>query len=107
VSDRLRDLLPADLEQRCDALDNRIARMAWLADDGRKAGRSHRLSPRECDVFALLMLGSTSQEIGATFGLTRTSVEQYVSSVIRKLGARNRIHAVSRLFALAAEKAEG
>ena len=54
------------------------------------------LSPRERDVLAAAAGHETAAEIAATLHLSEGTVRNYLSSAIRKLGARNRGEAVER-----------
>lgn len=54
------------------------------------------LSPRECDVLALLADGETNGEIAARLHLSRDTVKQHAAAIYRKLGVRNRTEAARR-----------
>jgi DNA-binding NarL/FixJ family response regulator len=54
------------------------------------------LSARELEVLRLLTEGLTDREIAASLGISPRTVETHVSSVLHKLGARNRAEAASR-----------
>jgi DNA-binding NarL/FixJ family response regulator len=58
------------------------------------------LSPRERNVLDLLASGHTNREIARKLSLSPYTVKEYVSSVYRKLGARNRAEAVRRAAGL-------
>ncbi len=64
------------------------------------AGRT--LSPREREVIGLMAEGLTAEAIGARLGVSVETVRSHVRNVIRKLQARNRVHAI----ALALERGE-
>jgi DNA-binding NarL/FixJ family response regulator len=51
------------------------------------------LSAREQDVLRLLAEGLTDREIAAGLAISPRTVESHVSSVLRKLGVRNRAEA--------------
>jgi DNA-binding NarL/FixJ family response regulator len=55
----------------------------------------YRLTPREAETLSLLHQGLTSREIGARLGVRRKTVDVYVSQIIGKLGARDRVEAVT------------
>ena len=55
------------------------------------------LSARERDILRLLSEGLSAREIGAVLVLSPRTIEGHVGSILRKLGARNRVDAV-RLF---------
>lgn len=54
------------------------------------------LSSRERDVLRLLAEGLTDREIAAALAISPRTVESHVSSVLRKLGVRNRAEAALR-----------
>lgn len=54
------------------------------------------LSPRECDVLRLMAGGLSNREIAEAFGTSEATVKSQVSSIISKLGVRDRIRAVLR-----------
>ena len=54
------------------------------------------LTARECEVLARLAEGLTDHEIAEALTLSPRTVEMHVSSILRKLGARNRAEAARR-----------
>jgi DNA-binding NarL/FixJ family response regulator len=76
-------------------VDPRLDRSAAPA-----AGRT--LSPREREVIGLMAEGLTAEAIGARLGVSVETVRTHVRNVIRKLQARNRVHAI----AIALERGE-
>ncbi len=54
------------------------------------------LSPRELEVLRLMAGGLSNREIAEAFGTSETTVKCQVSSIISKLGVRDRIRAVLR-----------
>jgi PAS domain S-box-containing protein len=62
---------------------------------GRPAAATGGLSPRERDVVSLAAQGLTSIEVAATLSLSRATVETHFRSAVRRLGARNRAHAIA------------
>jgi DNA-binding NarL/FixJ family response regulator len=54
------------------------------------------LSPRERDVLALVAKGATNREIATAVELSPHTVKEHLSSLYRKLGARNRTDALQR-----------
>lgn len=84
---------------------------ATLADGIRRVARGERvvdpdlvaaaletgaspLTPRESDVLRTAAEGVSTEQIGATLGLSPTTVRNYTSNAIAKVGARNRIDAI-------------
>jgi DNA-binding CsgD family transcriptional regulator len=53
------------------------------------------LSAREREVVGLAATGLTSSEIAAALSLARATVESHFRSAVRRLGARNRAHAIA------------
>ena len=61
-----------------------------------------QLSPREREIMHLMAEGGTADAIGLELGVSVETVRTHVRNVIRKLQARNRVHAI----ALALERGE-
>ena len=55
----------------------------------------HDLTDREREVLALMVEGKTNKEIALALNLSPTTVRDYVSSILGKLGANNRTEAVA------------
>ncbi len=53
------------------------------------------LTPREIDVLRLVAAGNSNKEIGARLSLTEVTVKSHVKSILAKLGASDRTHAVT------------
>jgi len=66
------------------------------------AGAKPALSPREREVVSLMAEGLTAEGVGARLSVSVETVRTHVRNAIRKLGARNRVHAI----ALALERGE-
>ena len=60
----------------------------------RAGGRPPPLSPREREVFQLMAEGHTAAAVGDRLGVSVETVRSHVRNVVRKLGARNRVHAI-------------
>lgn len=54
------------------------------------------LTKRENQVMALVKQGLTNAEIASKLGVKPTTIEWHLTSAYRKLGARNRVEALSR-----------
>lgn len=61
-----------------------------------------QLSPREREIMHLMAEGSTAEAIGTQLSVSVETVRTHVRNVVRKLQARNRVHAI----ALALERGE-
>jgi DNA-binding NarL/FixJ family response regulator len=57
--------------------------------------RLPNLSPREREIMHLMAEGGTAQDVGAMVGVSVETVRTHVRNVIRKLQARNRVHAIA------------
>ncbi|MEM1294127.1 MAG: response regulator transcription factor [Verrucomicrobiota bacterium] len=60
----------------------------------RSAGNEH-LSPRELEILKLIAQGRANKEIGDLLSVAENTVKNHVKSILSKLGARDRTHAVS------------
>ncbi|KAA2251401.1 response regulator transcription factor [Solihabitans fulvus] len=58
--------------------------------------REHGLTRREYDILRRVAMGETNPEIAAALGLTRNTVKTYLQRTLEKLGARNRVEALSK-----------
>jgi len=66
--------------------------------DGRAVGRIRlqALSPRERDVLRLIEEELTDRQIAESLGISSRTVATHVSSILHKLGVRNRAEAARR-----------
>lgn len=62
----------------------------------RRKLRESGLTPREYDILRHVAMGKTNPEIASALGLTRNTVKTYLQRTLEKLGAHNRIEALSR-----------
>ena len=53
------------------------------------------LTPREVDVLRLISGGNANKEIAAQLSITEETVKGHVKSILSKLGANDRTHAVT------------
>lgn len=70
------------------------ARMAGRAASILRAERP-RITAREKDVLSLLHDGRSNKEIATSLGISERTVKFHVTSILNKLGADNRTHAVA------------
>ena len=66
-----------------------------MAEDA-TTNTGHGLTKREIECLLWCSHGLTNAQIGKKLGLSSRTVEHYLASAIRKLGARNRTEAVYR-----------
>ncbi len=57
-----------------------------------------RLSDRELEVLKWVSMGKTYWEIGVALTISDKTVKNHVQSIMKKLEANNRQHAVSKAF---------
>jgi PAS domain S-box-containing protein len=72
----------------------RLATLAQLPDETRN------LSPRERQVLHLLAAGQLTSEAAETLNISEETIQTLVKRAMKKLGARNRTHAVAKATAL-------
>ena len=87
-----------DLAAGGAVLDPRITarllpRFRGISDSSHEARLVSGLSAREKQVLELLASGRSNADIGGRLGLTEATVKSYVSAVLTKLGAENRVQA--------------
>lgn len=56
------------------------------------------LTPREKEIFNLLIKNQSTKEIAKTLGISEKTVRNHISNVIQKLGVDSRIQAVFELI---------
>lgn len=61
----------------------------------RATGRIRQLSPREREVLQLMAEGLTADGVGEMLGVSVETVRSHVRNAVRKLQARNRVHAIA------------
>jgi len=69
--------------------------------------RAHALSPRECQVLALVLAGSRRDETAERLSISRYTVEDHVKSILGKVGVRSRRELVTGVFGQGAYDGEG
>jgi DNA-binding NarL/FixJ family response regulator len=57
--------------------------------------RKDDLTPRECDIMHLVARGSSNREIARELGIGEETVKTYMRTILPKLGANDRAHAVA------------
>lgn len=58
------------------------------------------LTKREKEVFDLLILNKSTEEIASTLGISEKTVRNHISNVMQKLGVKGRASAVVELLKL-------
>jgi DNA-binding NarL/FixJ family response regulator len=76
-------------------LVRRLAERARRAPSGHDPDLDHGVSSREREVLRLLAEGMTDREIAGALLISARTVETHVSSVLHKLGVRNRVEAAA------------
>lgn len=83
------------------ALTERVVRaVRRQGTDFETSPNPSRLTPRELDVLQLVAGGYSNQEIAISLRMSTGSVKNHVSSILAKLGARDRTRAVLRAIEL-------
>jgi DNA-binding NarL/FixJ family response regulator len=70
-------------------------RLAPVGGAARRTATAPRLTPREREIVGLMAQGGTTDTIAAQLQLSVETVRTHVRNAIRKLRARNRVHAVA------------
>lgn len=63
------------------------------SNNGADRLEGNRLTVRELEVLALLADGKSTSDIAAQLGITPATIKTHLTSVYRKIGARNRVQA--------------
>lgn len=58
----------------------------------------HFLTPREKEIFELLIKNYTTEEISTHIGISSKTVRNHISNVIQKLGVKGRSQAILELI---------
>ena len=90
----LRERTGDELRPRLDALLSQISRVTGLAAPGSATG-AFALTLRQMDVLAQIATGATNAEAAARLGLSPATVKTYLQDASKRLGARNRVEAVT------------
>jgi len=75
-------------------LTPRARRTAFARNDAAVA--SLGLSPRECEILALLASGQSNKELARTLGISPNTVKTHVARVFEKLEVPNRVQAIEK-----------
>jgi DNA-binding NarL/FixJ family response regulator len=70
-----------------------LPRLASGTRVARPSSRLHELTAREQQVLRGLAAGESNAAIGARLGLAEATVKKYVSALLVKMGAENRVQA--------------
>lgn len=65
-----------------------------LAENNIRTESALQLSPREREVFGLILQGRTNKEIAAQLGISESTAKFHVSAILKKCGARSRVDVV-------------
>jgi DNA-binding CsgD family transcriptional regulator len=90
----LRERAGSELRPRLEALLTQVSRVTGLAGPG-TGGRSVKLTLRQLDVLTQIATGATNAETAERLGLSPATVKTYLQDASKRLGARNRVEAVT------------
>lgn len=62
-------------------------------------GQTYNLSKRESEIMQLVVRGSSTAEIAATFRISSNTVQDHLKAIFEKVGVRSRRELVGQLFA--------
>jgi two-component system, NarL family, nitrate/nitrite response regulator NarL len=65
-----------------------------LAESNIQMATALQLSPRERDVFALVVQGLTNKEIAVQLSISESTAKFHVSAILKKCGVRSRVEVV-------------
>lgn len=65
-----------------------------LAENNIRTDAALRLSPRERQVFELILQGLTNKEIASHLGISESTAKFHVSAILKKCGVRSRLDVV-------------
>jgi two-component system, NarL family, nitrate/nitrite response regulator NarL len=65
-----------------------------LAENNIRTEAAMQLSPREREVFGLILEGRTNKEIAARLSISESTAKFHVSAILKKCGARSRLDVV-------------
>jgi two-component system, NarL family, nitrate/nitrite response regulator NarL len=65
-----------------------------LAESNIQTAAALQLSPREREVFSLIVQGLTNKEIASDLGISESTAKFHVSAILKKCGVRSRVDVV-------------
>lgn len=93
---------PVSIEEAVSRLASRDRRVSGREPDSLAVLDFETLTPREHEVVELLVAGYSTEQMAAELGIRASTVHTHVQSVLRKVGARSRLQAVSAYLAAGA-----
>ena len=101
VADALRRVARGERVFTRDQERAMLAELGRLARQTREVSVSRtQLTDREIEILGYVALGLSVKQVATRLGLSPRTVETHLSKLYRKLGARNRVQALSRAAAL-------
>ncbi len=91
----IRSTASGTTKQLLDDLMHRLAGTMRTAGMTEEADAAVTLTPRELDVITQVAVGCSNAEAGQRLGVGESTVKSYLHAAMRKLGARNRVEAVT------------
>lgn len=93
-----------DAQVRLARTDHRTAELGTVTTSLLTPGITELLSPREIEVVEAVASGASNAEIATRLYITEDTVKSHVKRILRKLGASNRVEAVTRYLRLTAQR---
>ena len=93
-NDNIKSLIKIGKEGKKASNDN-IKSLIKIDKEGKKA--KTRLSPRETEVYELIVVGKTNKQICKELCICKSTLEKYITKIYQKKGVKNRIELVFRL----------
>ncbi len=87
----LRSSVAAGLQKSRDGWQQHTKRSEFEA-------KKSTLSPRETEVYALMLGGTETKKIAVALGISPSTVEKHRIAVIRKMGAENTVHLINQKY---------
>ncbi len=93
-NDNIKSLIKIDKEGK-KASGKDMESLMRVGKEGKKA--KTRLSPRESEVYELIVIGKTNKQICKELCICKSTLEKYITKIYQKKGVKNRIELVFRL----------
>ena len=93
-NDNIKSLIKIDQEGKKNSGKD-MKNLMRVDKEGKKT--KTRLSPREKEVYELIVVGKTNKQICKELCICKSTLEKYITKIYQKKGVKNRIELVFRL----------